>query len=98
MALDSLSILVISVPLIYPVAISLGFNGVWLGVLFVKFIEVGLVTPPVGMNCFVVAATSKTRVEEIFRGVTPFVLIEFAVIAVLFAFPALSTWLPSLMQ
>lgn len=98
MALESISILVISVPLIYPIATSLGFDGIWLGVLIVKFIEIGMVTPPVGINCFVVAGTSNTRVETIFRGVTPFVLLELVVVTLLFAFPALSTWLPSLIR
>lgn len=98
MALESVSILVISVPLIYPIATSLGFDGVWLGILIVKFIEIGMVTPPVGISCFVVAGTSNTRVETIFRGVTPFVVVELVVVAVLFAFPTLTTWLPSLIR
>lgn len=98
MALESISILVISVPLIYPIATSLGFDGIWLGVLIVKFIEIGMVTPPVGINCFVVAGTSNTRVETIFRGVAPFVLLELVVVTLLFALPELSTWLPSLIR
>lgn len=98
MALESISILVISVPLIYPIAMDLGFDGVWLGILIVKFIEIGMVTPPVGINCFVVAGTSNTRVETIFRGVTPFLLVELAVVSLLFAFPTISTWLPSLIR
>lgn len=98
MALESISILVISVPLIYPIAMSLGFDGIWLGVLVVKFIEIGMVTPPVGINCFVVAGTSNTRVETIFRGVAPFVLVELVVVSLLFAFPIISTWLPSLIR
>lgn len=98
MALESISILVISVPLIYPIAIDLGFDGIWLGILIVKFIEIGMVTPPVGINCFVVAGTSNTRVETIFKGVTPFVLVELVVVSVLFVFPILSTWLPSLIR
>ena len=98
MALESISILVISVPLIYPIAMSLGFDGIWLGILIVKFIEIGMVTPPVGITCYVVAGTSNTKVETIFRGVTPFLLVEMAVVALLFAFPVLSTWLPSLIR
>lgn len=98
MALESISILVISVPLIYPIAMELGFDGVWLAILIVKLIEIGMVTPPVGINCFVVAATSGVKVEKIFRGVLPFVIVELLVAAVLFAFPAISLWLPSLIQ
>ena len=98
MALESISILVISVPLIYPIAMALDFDGIWLGILIVKFIEIGMVTPPVGINCFVVAGTSNTRVETIFKGVTPFILVELAVVSLLFAVPAISTWLPSLIR
>src|SRR5690606_27556348 len=98
MALESISILVISVPLIYPIAMSLDFNGILLGILFVKFIVTGMVTPPVGINCVVVAGTSNSRVETIFRGVLPFVIVEMLVVSVLFAFPVISTWLLSLIR
>ncbi|RNL85313.1 TRAP transporter large permease [Halostreptopolyspora alba] len=96
MALESISILVISVPLLYPVAMSLGFDGVWLGILIVKLIEIGMVTPPVGINCFVVSGTSGVKAERIFRGVAPFVCIELIVVILLFAFPEIVLWLPSL--
>ncbi|NCD20167.1 MAG: TRAP transporter large permease [Actinobacteria bacterium] len=96
MALESISILVITVPLLYPVATSLGFDGVWLAILIVKLIEIGMVTPPVGINCFVVSGTSGVKVDQIFRGVLPFVLIDIAMTALFFAVPALSLWLPSL--
>ncbi len=98
MALESISILVITVPLLYPVAMSLGFDGIWLGILIVKLIEIGMVTPPVGINCFVVAGTSGIRVTEIFKGVIPFVVVELILVAVLFSFPQLSLWLPSLVS
>jgi len=96
MALESISILVITVPLLYPVATSLGFDGVWLAILIVKLIEIGMVTPPVGINCFVVSGTSGVKVDQIFRGVLPFVLIDIAMTTLFFAVPALSLWLPSL--
>lgn len=96
MALESISILVITVPLLYPVAIELGFDGVWLAILVVKLIEIGMVTPPVGINVFVVSGTSGVKVDQIFRGVLPFVIIDLAMTALFFAVPALSLWLPSL--
>lgn len=96
MALESLSILVITVPLIAPVAADLGFNNIWLGILIVKLIEIGMVTPPVGISCFVVSGTSGVKVADVFRGVLPFVLIDLALVAVLFAFPKIILWLPSL--
>ena len=96
MALESISILVITVPLIYPIATDLGFDGVWLGILIVKLIEIGMVTPPVGVNCFVVAGTSGLKSTEVFKGVWPFVLIEMAIIVFLFLLPSVVLWLPSM--
>ncbi|MGM7669889.1 TRAP transporter large permease [Microbacterium sp. A93] len=96
MALESISIMVITVPLIYPIAMDFGFDGVWLGILIVKLIEIGMVTPPVGINVFVVAGTSGLRSSDVFRGVWPFVLIEIVMIVVLFAVPDIVLWLPSL--
>lgn len=94
-ALESISIMVITVPLIYPVAMAMGFDGVWLGILIVKLIEIGMVTPPVGINCFVVAGTAKIPSSEVFKGVWPFVVIEIALVAVFFTFPEIVLWLPS---
>ncbi|MFA5605693.1 MAG: TRAP transporter large permease subunit [Leucobacter sp.] len=96
MALESLSILVITVPLIVPVAAELGFDTIWIGILMVKMIEIGMVTPPVGISCFVVSGTSGVKVTEVFKGMTPFVLIDLLLVAVLFAIPQLTLWLPSL--
>lgn len=98
MALESLSILFITVPLIAPVAEALGFDLIWVGILIVKLIEIGMVTPPVGISCFVVSGTSGVRVTDVFRGVLPFVLVDLAVIAILFAFPSITLFLPNLIQ
>lgn len=96
MALESISILVITVPLLQPVALALGFDGIWLAIMVVKLIEIGMVTPPVGINCFVVAGTTGVKVSTIFRGVLPFVIVDLIVTAILFAVPQISLWLPSL--
>lgn len=98
MALESISILVIMVPLLYPVAMALGFDGVWLAIIIVKLIEIGMVTPPVGINCFVVSGASGVKVTTIFRGVMPFVVVELILVVILFLFPAISLWLPSLVS
>ncbi len=95
MALESLSILVITVPLLAPVAADLGFNNIWLGILIVKLIEIGMVTPPVGISCFVVSGTSGVKVAEVFRGVLPFVIIDLLLVGVLFFFPDIILWLPN---
>lgn len=98
MALESISILVITVPLIYPVAMDMGFDGIWLGVMIIKLIEIGMVTPPVGINVFVVAGTARIPTMEVFRGVWPFVLLELLLLAVFFVWPDMLLWLPSLVQ
>lgn len=96
MVLDSLAILLITVPLIHPIVTELGFEGIWFAILMVKMVEIGLLTPPVGLNVFVVAGSSPgIRVEDVFRSIWPFVIAEFTVIAILFAAPDLVTWLPS---
>lgn len=96
MVLESLSILVISVPLILPIATEFGFEAIWLGILIVKFIEVGMITPPVGINAFVVAGTTGIRSEVVFRGIMPFFLIDLVLIAIFFLFPEIIMFLPSL--
>lgn len=97
MVLDGMSILLITVPLTYPVVTELGFDGIWFGILVVKMIEIGLVTPPVGINCYVVAgAAPGVRAEDAFRGVAPFVAMDVVTTAILFAFPAITLWLPAL--
>lgn len=96
MVLESLSILVITVPILFPIAIELGFDGIWLGILIVKLIEIGMVTPPVGINVFVVAGTSGVPSETVFRGVTPLFFVDLAVVTLLFLVPQISLFLPGL--
>lgn len=96
LALESLSILVITVPLLAPIAAAFGFDNIWLGILIVKMVEIGMVTPPVGISCFVVSGTSGVRISEVFKGIWPFVLIDLGVVALLFAVPDLILFLPSL--
>lgn len=96
MALDSLSILVIFVPLTYPVVTSLGFDGIWYAILVVKGIELGQITPPVGINAYVVAGVTGIRPERVFRGIWPFAGLDLATVVLLFAFPAIVLWLPNL--
>ncbi|MGO2112239.1 MAG: TRAP transporter large permease [Pseudoclavibacter sp.] len=96
MVLESLSILVITVPILFPIAIELGFDGIWLGILIVKLIEIGMITPPVGINVFVVAGATKVNTATVFKGVLPLFLVDLVVTAVLFLFPQIVLFLPSL--
>lgn len=96
MMLESLSILVISVPLLLPLATEFGFDAIWLGILIVKLIEIGMVTPPVGINAFVVSGTTGIPSETVFRGILPFFVIDILLIAVFFLWPDLVLFLPGL--
>ena len=86
-------------PYVYPVIKALGYNGIWFGVIFVKLAEIGMLTPPIGMNLFVVTATAgdKTTVMDVVKGVGPFLLLEIPILAVLLLWPELSLYLPSRM-
>jgi C4-dicarboxylate transporter DctM subunit len=95
--LDQLAILVLTLPLTFPLLSGLGFDAVWLGILFVKAAEIGLITPPMGINVYVVSSTTKVPVGKVFRGVWPFVFTELIVLALLIAVPAISLWLPGRM-
>jgi TRAP-type C4-dicarboxylate transport system permease large subunit len=75
----------------------LGFDPIWFGVLFVRVAEIGLITPPIGMNCFVVAGTTGVPLGAVFRGIVPFFLADLAHVALLVAFPEISLFLPNMM-
>lgn len=95
--LDSYSIMVITIPLMWPVMSGLGVDGIWFGILTVKAIEIGLLTPPFGINVFVVSSVSPlVTVDKVFRAVLPLVAAEFFVIALFLMFPGIVTWLPDL--
>ena len=97
MFLDSISLLVITVPLVYQPIVDLGFDGIWLGILVVKLIELGMITPPVGMNAYVAAGTTPgLEVEEVFKGLIPFYFADVAIVVVIFLIPEIATWLPGL--
>ena len=93
--LDQLAILLVTLPLTYPLLTGLGFDPIYLGVIFVKTAEIGLVSPPMGLNVFVVAGVAKVPAGTVFKGVWSFVIAELALLALLVAVPALSTALPA---
>lgn len=95
--MDQVAILILTVPVILPVITSMGFDPVWFGVIVVVTAEVGMVTPPMGLNVFVVARYTGRPLAEIFRGVMPHVAAHLLLIALLTAFPILVLWLPSTM-
>lgn len=96
--MDQIAILILTVPVILPLILQLGYDPVWFGVLVVVTAEVGMVTPPLGMNVFVVARYTRRPLGELFRGVVPHVWAHLIVIAILAAFPEITLWLPSTMR
>jgi tripartite ATP-independent transporter DctM subunit len=96
--LDQIAILFLTVPLVVPIVVSLGFDPVWFGVVKVVTAEVGMITPPIGLNCFIVARYSGRPVWEVFHGCYPHFIAHLIAIAILVAFPALSLWLPGQMR
>ncbi|KAI3610273.1 hypothetical protein D8I24_0535 (plasmid) [Cupriavidus necator H850] len=95
--LDQLSILILTIPIALPLIIKLGFDPIWFGILVILLAEVGMVTPPVGLNVFVVSKSTNTPVSEVFHGVWPHVAAHVALILVLIIFPQIVLWLPSTM-
>ena len=98
MFLDPISMLLIAAPLVHPVVTGMGYEGIWFAILVVKMMEIGLITPPFGLNAFVVAGASKDiSVERAFRGILWFLPVDIVTVLILFLFPSLVLWLPSLM-
>ncbi|CAN1493067.1 DctQ TRAP-type C4-dicarboxylate transport system, large permease component [Burkholderiaceae bacterium] len=100
MFIEAIAIMVMTLPVMYPVLIGVGYDPIWLGIISIKLAEISLCTPPVGLNVYVVRSASPVPItlENVFAGVMPFVVMDFMVLAVLIYFPQLSTFLPNLMS
>ncbi|APZ50516.1 TRAP transporter large permease [Salipiger abyssi] len=99
MILDGLGMMMLTLPVVFPAITGLGYDPIWFGILLVKLIEVGVVTPPVGLNCYVVnGIRPDIPLESVFRGVTPFLIGEVFIIGIIVAFPDLILLLPNLMN
>ncbi len=97
--MEELTMVLLTIPLFFPIVTGLGFDPVWFGVLIVMIVQIGLISPPVGMNLFVInALLPGVGLGAIFRGCWPFVLTLVLMLGVLIAFPQLSLWLPSMMK
>lgn len=96
--MDQVAILILTVPVVLPLVLALGFDPVWFGVIVIVTAEVGMVTPPVGLNAFVVARYTGRPLSEIFMGVMPHVIAHVIIIALFVAFPQIVLWLPSTMR
>ena len=97
--MEELTMVLLTIPLFFPIVVQLGFDPVWFGVLIVMVIQIGLISPPVGMNLFVLnTLLPKVGLGTIFRGCWPFVGMQIITLGILLFFPALSLYLPSLMS
>jgi tripartite ATP-independent transporter DctM subunit len=98
-AMEELSMILLTVPVFFPLVVHLGFDPIWFGILVVVVVEIGLISPPVGMNLFVLnALLPNVPTTTLFRGVLPFFVADVVRLAILIAFPAISLWLPSMMR
>ena len=99
MFLDTVSLLFLTLPIIFPVVKAMGFSGIWFGILVTKLIEVSLITPPVGLNVYVIKGIlPEVETSTIFKGCIPFLIMDILTLAVLFLFPQVTLWLPSTMR
>jgi tripartite ATP-independent transporter DctM subunit len=96
--MDAMAMIILTVPIIFPVITHLGFDPIWFGVIIVMTVELGLIHPPVGMNVFVIKSVVKdVTFTQIFKGVLPFIITDILRLVILIAFPMIALWLPGRM-
>jgi tripartite ATP-independent transporter DctM subunit len=95
--MDSMTIVLLTVPIFFPVIVRLNFDPIWFGILVVRVTEMGLITPPVGLNVYIIKGISNVPIGTIFRGVIPFIMADIVHVALLIALPQISLFLPRMM-
>jgi len=97
--MNALPVVILTLPIIYPTVCALGFDPIWFGVLLVMMVEIGQITPPIGMSVFAMSGVAPdVPMYTIFRGVFPFWLIMVGAVALVIVFPQLALFLPNLMM
>ena len=96
--IDPITITLLTVPIFVPIIIELGYNPLWFGVMFVINTEMGLITPPMGINLFAIKTIFNIPTNDLLKGVAPFLLLELVFLALIIRFPQLSLWLPGTMM
>lgn len=94
--MDGTAITLLTVPIFLPMMLSLGFDKIWFGVLLCLVCSLGQITPPVGLCAYIIAGVSGTKLEEVFKGIMPFILGYLILVILITVFPPLATWLPSM--
>ena len=98
MVMEELAIVLLTIPVFFPVITGLGFDPIWFGILIVTIVEIGMISPPVGLNLFVInSLLPKVKLGSIYRGVWPFVMADVVRLGILIAFPMIALWLPGFM-
>ncbi len=99
MLIDPIAIMVMTLPVMFPIMTNVGYDPIWLGVIAIKLAEISMITPPVGLNVYVVRSSSPVplTLEQVFAGVTPFLIMDMFTLGLLIAFPAIVTFLPDMM-
>ncbi len=99
MFLDAIGMLMLTLPIVFPAVLALGYDPIWFGIIVVKMCEICLITPPVGLNCYVVRSVAPDiPLEDIFRGILPFLAMDILTVALFIVFPQIITFLPSTMM
>jgi TRAP-type C4-dicarboxylate transport system permease large subunit len=96
--LDATSMMVLTLPVIFPTILELGFNPIWFGVISVLMMEAGLITPPLGLNIFVISGVADVSMGEVYKGTIVFLLAIFAVVFLITVFPQIALFLPGIMK
>jgi tripartite ATP-independent transporter DctM subunit len=94
MFMDVFATILLTLPIIFPVIIQLGYDAVWFGVIITRMMEVGMISPPFGMNLFAIAKVTKTPIKDVYKGVWPFITADVLHVVLLIAFPIISLLLP----
>lgn len=97
MFMESLACMLLILPSFLPVMFALGLDPIWIGVIMVLCIEIAMITPPVGMNFFVIARIAKLPMEKLMKAILPWVVVDLIGLMLVIIFPPLATWLPSTM-
>ena len=99
MFMDGIGMLLLTLPVVFPAIVALGYDPIWFGIIVVKMVEIGLITPPIGLNCFVVnGVRPDIPLSAVFKGVWPFVVADLICVGLLIAFPQIVLFLPQLMM
>lgn len=99
MIMDALPMILLTIPIFYPIISGLGFDTIWFGIILILVVDLGVITPPVGINCYIMAGMAKDiPLTTIFRGAVPFVVALLLTIVLVTVFPGIATWLPSVVH